>query len=912
MPDPGTAEISSSITVIASNIMDVKKQVVVEETELPVMEPNGQKSQQLTDISNVNNNNTIKEAILQAGSGIECEASRARVTGVVEEVKQVMVQETVVKQTLAENMQTSFSPSENICVVDQSGGGNESDNTGNASVDNAIQVLNKNVKPSNYPDCSVREENVSRKNSGQPTGTSEVNDGCIRNLVNNSDLSIPVQENPILKNVVPVCQESSDVLQEVDRNFKQMQAIETGNLDNEQHTQELVLQTEEKSKKKGGNAELNVQNKGDSSNFDVSSDRSKEGEMVREHINVKTARNEKQIAEENSKDECKANLGCNNETTEKNVTSKMDKSDQNEESCDRQQSSGLEKTNIANQNIQTSSTSPENTVVMDQNGRNNRHGKTGNMDLDRTVQVRDSDVKPSLCIPVQEDPILKNVVPVCQESSNVLQEVEKIFQEMQTVGTGNLDDEQRTQELVLQREEESKKKGGNAELNVQNKGDINNFGVSSDRSKEGEMVREHIHVKTARNDKQIAEENSKDECKANLGYNNETTEKNFTSKMEKSNQNEESCDRQQSSGLEKTNIANQNIQTSSTSPENTVVMDQNGRNNELGKKGITDPDRTVQVRDSDVKPSLCIPEQEDPILKNVVPVCQESSDVLQEVEKIFQEMQTVGTGNLDDEQRTQELVLQREEKSKKKGGNAELNVQNKGDSSNFDVSSDRNKEGEMVREHINVKTTRNDKQIAEENSKDECKTNLGYNNETTEKNVTSKMEKSNQNEECCDRQQSSGLEKTNIANQNIQTSSTSPENTVVMDQNGRNNKHGKTGNTGADRTVQVRDSDVKPSLCIPVQEDPVLKNVVPVCQESSDVLQEVERIFQEMQTVGTGNLDDEQRTQELVLQREEKSKGKGSRAGLNVKNKGDSKNFDLSSDVRKEDKTVRTFKCENS
>lgn len=335
MPDPGSSEISSSVTVIASNTVGVKKQVVVGGTEIAVIQPNGLTSQQLTDISNVNNTNMVKEAMSQAGSGTECETSHARVTGSVEEVEQFAVQETVVKETLAENIQTSSSSPGNVGV-------NEWDKTGNTSVESTVQVPNKDVKPVNYPDSSLYEENISGRNSGKLTGTSEVNNGCTGNLANNPDSCIQVQGNPILKSEVPELQVSNDILHEVDKISEQMQTIGTGKLDAAQCTQELALQTGEDSMEKGGNGKLNVGNEvqnNTSDNFDTYGDRSRDGKMVGERLNATMAKND-QETKENSKYDSDVNLGLKKDTIQKNVTDKAEKNISEKTDVDNQNSNG--------------------------------------------------------------------------------------------------------------------------------------------------------------------------------------------------------------------------------------------------------------------------------------------------------------------------------------------------------------------------------------------------------------------------------------------------------------------------------------------------------------------------------------------------------------------------------------------
>ncbi len=130
-------QIPNSGIDVASNTKEVKQPVVVGETKVPVAETVGQESQQLTAVekTSVNENKTVEEATPHVRNGKKLNASNTgssvsgsaeqtsnRVIVVANEIKEtkpVVVQETVVTETLAESVQHSPSSPEMATVDEQ-------------------------------------------------------------------------------------------------------------------------------------------------------------------------------------------------------------------------------------------------------------------------------------------------------------------------------------------------------------------------------------------------------------------------------------------------------------------------------------------------------------------------------------------------------------------------------------------------------------------------------------------------------------------------------------------------------------------------------------------------------------------------------------------------------------------------
>ena len=342
-------QISSSEIDLASNIKEVKRQGVVVETETAVVTV-VQGSQQLASVSEkaaVNQDKMVEGATLHAGIRNEVNVSDAGhaasnsteqtsnnvivVANEIEEVKQLVVEETIVRETLTERAQQSSTSPENTIVDDPNniGEDNESGETdpehvvtlesaesyqlseGSTNPESTVQVANKDALPiiENDLDSSLQDGRVSGTNSNEPSGIVQGDDGYAGRVTNNLDPCIEEGETPILKNEIPVSQKLNELSDKIDEIFGEMLTAGTGNVDDEQRAQELVQQSEDmkKGEKTGCNAKLNLRNEGPMSNSDARGEENKVSKMVGGNVKTKAAGNGQQIAKENSEGEPKTN-----------------------------------------------------------------------------------------------------------------------------------------------------------------------------------------------------------------------------------------------------------------------------------------------------------------------------------------------------------------------------------------------------------------------------------------------------------------------------------------------------------------------------------------------------------------------------------------------------------------------------
>ena len=181
-----SAQTSNRVTVVASNIMDTRKQVFGE-TQGNVVETVSQVSQQPTAVSN-DTSASEKEIEEKAMSRQEnanelnvpdaghdtagTTSNNVIVAKEIQKVKHVVVQETVVIETTkAENVKTSSTLQEKSIVHDQSTSGT-GDHTGSSDLDNAVQTHNKDLMPSGDSDLSCHVQ-ISSRSDDSPDSCSE-------------------------------------------------------------------------------------------------------------------------------------------------------------------------------------------------------------------------------------------------------------------------------------------------------------------------------------------------------------------------------------------------------------------------------------------------------------------------------------------------------------------------------------------------------------------------------------------------------------------------------------------------------------------------------------------------------------------------------------------------------------------
>ena len=323
-----SAQISNSGNDVASNIAEVKQQVLVGETETAVhAETIGQEYQQLSAVSkktSVNENKTAEEATWQAGNGngVIVSDTGHTISGSAEqisdmynlifvanefgEIKQVLVQETATREILTENAQQPSTSQEEMIVHDQNslGDSNEGGETRSTDVDSTVQVPNKGLIPISTLDFPRHDENVGGRNSDELSDINQGNDECAGKFTNNSDPGIEEGKNDPTE--IHFLKELNEYLEKFDEFFEDLQTGRTGNVSNEQHTKEFVQRSGEtkkgvktESEKRGGNAELKIENEVLSNNPDIfyaSGKRSEAGENVGDGLRSKTSENDERDA----------------------------------------------------------------------------------------------------------------------------------------------------------------------------------------------------------------------------------------------------------------------------------------------------------------------------------------------------------------------------------------------------------------------------------------------------------------------------------------------------------------------------------------------------------------------------------------------------------------------------------------
>ena len=363
-----SAQISNSGSDVASNIMEIKQEVVVGETERAV---GTQGSQQLTETetaiaetvgqglqqavvlekTSVNKNKTVEVATSQAGNGNVLNESGAghTVSGSAQQTsnsvivvaneierKQVVVQETSVPEILTESAQSPASPERTSLDQQNSIEGDESDETNpehvvtlgsvrsdqisedTTDVESTVQPQHKGIlqsKESNS-EFSSHGTNVGETNSNKHSDTAEINDGkcmCADELMNDQDLCINESEKHFGNEILDL-PEVRGVLDEFYEIFEDMQMAGTGN------GEKGKKEPDRKDETSGGLIGTEVP----SSNFDEANaiDETRgHGGNVGDVLKAKTSENNKNNATENSEEELKAksNVKCNENTTQETV-----------------------------------------------------------------------------------------------------------------------------------------------------------------------------------------------------------------------------------------------------------------------------------------------------------------------------------------------------------------------------------------------------------------------------------------------------------------------------------------------------------------------------------------------------------------------------------------------------------------
>ena len=285
---------------------------------------------------------------------------------------------------------------------------------------------------------------------------------------------------------------------------------------------------------------------------------------------------------------------------------------------------------------------------------------------------------PDLCIQVQEKPILKSEVPHLQGSNDVLQKVDKIYEQMQTIGTGNLDDAQCTQEPVMQTGEESMEKDSDGKPKVENEGQnktSDNSDAYGDRSRNGKTVGERLNVTMVRND-QESKENSIYKPEVNFECEKDIIQKNVTDKAEKSsNQNSNGegskCDEiDPEHVITQGFVKNNQLSEVSTNVDSTFHLFKRNLtpSNENNQKSSGD-ERSTDVNDGLENGCDFVVDRESHIVKMEVPISEKSKEVFEKLDEIFKEMQMAGTRRVSDEQHSKQSKDNTESANDKENGN---------------------------------------------------------------------------------------------------------------------------------------------------------------------------------------------------------------------------------------------------
>ena len=310
-------QIANSASNVASNTKEVKQPVVVGETKVPVAETVGQESQQLTAVekTSANENKTVEKAMAHVGNGNELNVSNTGptisgsaeqtsnrvivVANEIEQIKQVVVQETVVTETLTESVQQSPSLPEKATVDEQNSF--SEDNEGSKINPEHVVTLGSARSGLLSEDSLGREGtvqvprvdgNVRERNSGQRSDIIQDSDGCAGKLRNTSGPCI--KEGPSQR---PSLNDLNEVADKFDEFVEELQRTRTRNSDREQRTQELVQKSEE------GEEEDREKKQGEEENEEESD---KESEKETEEKESEEKESEEKESENNAAAEKKA------------------------------------------------------------------------------------------------------------------------------------------------------------------------------------------------------------------------------------------------------------------------------------------------------------------------------------------------------------------------------------------------------------------------------------------------------------------------------------------------------------------------------------------------------------------------------------------------------------------------------
>ena len=230
-----SAQTSNRVNVVASNIMDTRKQVFGE-TQGNVVETVSQVSQEPTAVSNdtsasekeieekaMSRQENANELNVPDAGHVSLDTAGKTSNNVIVaqeimEVKHVVVQETVVVETKAENVETSSTSREKNIVHDQSTSGT-GDHTGSSDLDNAVQTHNKDLMPSADSDLSCHVQ-ISSRSDDSPDSCSEK----IKNLKSETHVlqmlnDVLAQFDVILEDLEEKQTPTTDVLQQVEQKY---------------------------------------------------------------------------------------------------------------------------------------------------------------------------------------------------------------------------------------------------------------------------------------------------------------------------------------------------------------------------------------------------------------------------------------------------------------------------------------------------------------------------------------------------------------------------------------------------------------------------------------------------------------------------------------------------------------------
>ena len=295
MGDSGSStQTSNKVTVVASNITKAKKHILVE-TQGTSEDTVGQGSQQPATVSektSANESENMKEAtseengnelnVSDAGHTVSDTADVTSSTPIVakkdEEIKHVVLQQTVVTETWAEIVKNPSTSQERNVVNDQSKR-NESDVTGSTDVDNTVQAQNDGLMPSGESCLPEHAQNVSGSSGSKSTKRS---DPCINQG----------------KDEIDVLAQFDEILEDLGKTDRRE------NVSFEERMQKLVQQLEEK-EKECHKTDLKTEYKETNKNShipDTGGEETDVDEIVREKLDAKTSGNEQQTAKKNSED----------------------------------------------------------------------------------------------------------------------------------------------------------------------------------------------------------------------------------------------------------------------------------------------------------------------------------------------------------------------------------------------------------------------------------------------------------------------------------------------------------------------------------------------------------------------------------------------------------------------------------